>query len=207
MASIRKRGNSYLIVVSMGYDYEGNRIKAQQKTIKPPEDLSAKQTEKWLDEQAMIFERAVKNEPQPINKSITLAQYAEIWLRDIAPQKLAKSTMVRDRREVERFLPYLGHHKLKDLRADMFWEFYAKLRTVKNQLNGNLLAEASIGGTHSVICGILTSAMEQGYMTHNPAWRTYKPVGKRKEKIIADEEIIQKLIAALEGESIKYEVF
>ena len=26
MASIRKRGSSYLIVVSMGYDYNGKRI-------------------------------------------------------------------------------------------------------------------------------------------------------------------------------------
>ena len=33
MASIRKRGsNSYLIVVSRGYDYEGNRLKSVQKT-------------------------------------------------------------------------------------------------------------------------------------------------------------------------------
>ena len=34
MASIRKRGsNSYLIVVSRGYDYEGNRLKSVQKTV------------------------------------------------------------------------------------------------------------------------------------------------------------------------------
>ena len=39
MASIRKRGNSYLIVVSMGYDYNGNRRKAQQKTVHPPAKL------------------------------------------------------------------------------------------------------------------------------------------------------------------------
>lgn len=31
MASIRKRGSSYLIVVSMGYDYSDNRVKPQQK--------------------------------------------------------------------------------------------------------------------------------------------------------------------------------
>ena len=36
MASIRKRGSSYLIVVSMGYDYNGKRIKSQQKTVHPP---------------------------------------------------------------------------------------------------------------------------------------------------------------------------
>ena len=41
MASIRKRGsNSYLIVVSRGYDYEGNRLKSVQKTVKPPKEYS-----------------------------------------------------------------------------------------------------------------------------------------------------------------------
>lgn len=37
MATIQKRGNSYLPVVSMGYDSKGNRIKPKQKTIHPPE--------------------------------------------------------------------------------------------------------------------------------------------------------------------------
>ena len=40
MASIRKRGNSYLLVVSMGYDPEGHRHKPQQKTVHPPEGLT-----------------------------------------------------------------------------------------------------------------------------------------------------------------------
>lgn len=31
MASIRKRGSSYLIVVSMGYDYNGKRINPGRK--------------------------------------------------------------------------------------------------------------------------------------------------------------------------------
>ena len=46
MASIRKRGSSYLIVVSMGYDYNGKRINPQQKTVHPPEELTPKQVEK-----------------------------------------------------------------------------------------------------------------------------------------------------------------
>ena len=51
MASIRKRGeNSYLLVVSRGYDYQGNRLKPAQKTVHPPLGLTAKQTQKWLNE-------------------------------------------------------------------------------------------------------------------------------------------------------------
>ena len=53
MASIRKRGDSYLIVVSMGYDHNGKRRSARQKTVKPPEDLTPKRREKWLNEQAI----------------------------------------------------------------------------------------------------------------------------------------------------------
>ena len=44
MASIRKRGRSYLIVVSMGYHYNGKR-NPRQKTVHPPEELTPRQVE------------------------------------------------------------------------------------------------------------------------------------------------------------------
>ena len=118
MASIRKRGNSYLIVVSMGYDYNGNRVKPQQKTVRPPENLTPKQIEKWFQEQAVLFEMDCKNGGQQVNRSITLGKYVELWLRDIAPHKLAKSTLARDKQDIARFLPHLGSYKLTDLRPE-----------------------------------------------------------------------------------------
>ena len=73
MASIRKRGeNSYLLVVSRGYDYQGNRLKPAQKTVHPPKGLTAKQTEKWLNEQAVLYEREVKHTPVPFPVSWTV---------------------------------------------------------------------------------------------------------------------------------------
>ena len=101
MASIRKRGeNSYLLVVSRGYDYQGNRLKPAQKTVHPPKGLTAKQTEKWLNEQAVLYEREVKHTPgESVDRSITLAKYIDLWLTDIAPGKLAKSTLARDKQD------------------------------------------------------------------------------------------------------------
>ena len=93
MASIRKRGNSYLLVVSMGYTPDGRRRNPQQKTVKPPTGLTPKQTEKWLQEQAMLFEMSCKKMNPNIDRSITLEKYTEIWLQTIAPDKLAKSTL------------------------------------------------------------------------------------------------------------------
>ena len=72
MASIRKRGNSYLLVVSMGYTPDGRRRNPQQKTVKPPTGLTPKQTEKWLQEQAMLFEMSCKKLNPDIDRSITL---------------------------------------------------------------------------------------------------------------------------------------
>ena len=207
MASIRKRGNSYLLVVSMGYDPSGKRRAAQQKTVRPPDGLTPKQREKWLSEQAMDFERECRSLPQAVNRNITLAEYTELWLRDIAPNKLAKSTLIRERQDTERFLPSLGQVKLSELRPEHFRKLYTNLRKQKSKHTGKPLSEHTVEGVHACLCGILSDAMEGGFLTHNPAWRTYRYSGRKSEKVIADEETAQKLILALEDESIKYETF
>lgn len=206
MASIRKRGSSYLIVVSMGYDYNGKRINPRQKTVHPPEELTPRQVEKWLNEQAVLFERDCRHTPQPVQQ-LTLAKYIDLWLTDIAPGKLAKSTIRRDRQDIERILPALGHYKLTELRPEHFRNFYAELRKVIRPDTKKPLSEYTIEGVHATLCSILSDAVEGGFLSHNPAWRTYRYAGRKCEKKIADEETAQKIIAALEGESIKYETY
>ena len=206
MASIRKRGNSYLIVVSMGYDYKGARINPRQKTVHPPEELTPRQVEKWLNEQAVLFERECRHAPQPVQQ-LTLVKYIDLWLTDIAPGKLAKSTIRRDRQDIERILPALGHYKLTELRPEHFRNFYAELRKVISPDTKKPLSEYTIEGVHATLCSILSDAVEGGFLSHNPAWRTYRYAGRKCEKKIADEETAQKIIAALEDESIKYETY
>jgi len=129
MASIRKRGsNSYLIVVSRGYDYEGSRLKSVQKTVKPPKEYTPKQAEKWVKEQAILFEREVQRTPEPINRSIALAKYTEHWIADVGPNKVAKSTFCRDLQDIRRILPVLGNYKLTDLRKEIIRDFYEQMR-------------------------------------------------------------------------------
>ena len=45
MATIRKRGDSYQIKVSVGYDTKGNH-KEQAMTWKPPEEMTERQKQK-----------------------------------------------------------------------------------------------------------------------------------------------------------------
>ena len=55
MATIRKRGNSYQIRVSCGYDTSGNQV-VQTMTWKPADGMNKKQIEKELQKQAILFE-------------------------------------------------------------------------------------------------------------------------------------------------------
>ena len=208
MASIRKRGsNSYLIVVSRGYDYEGNRLKSVQKTVKPPKEYTPKQAEKWVKEQAILFEREVQHTPELINRSITLAKYIEHWAADVGPKKLTDSTFRRDEQDIRRILPALGNYKLTDLRKEVIRDFYEEMRHSPRLDGRGNLSEKSVEGLHNTLCGILSAAVDEGYLTHNPAWRCYKPKGQKKERPVADEETVKKLITAFEGQSMKYETY
>ena len=164
MASIRKRGNSYLIVVSMGYDYKGARIKSRQKTVHPPQELTPKQREKWLQEQAVLFERSCRDAPEETAKPITLAAYINLWLREIAPGKLAKSTIRRDRQDIVRILPALGHYKLTELRPEHFRAFYAQLRETVSTETKKPPSTASERMLHSVACTPSTVYSESGFL-------------------------------------------
>lgn len=150
----------------------GNRLKPAQKTVHPPKGLTAKQTEKWLNEQAVLYEREVKHTPgESVDRSITLAKYIDVWLEQVAPKKLAASTLVRDKQDIRRILPALGHYKLAELNKDILRAFYDAMRSEQNWKTGGLLAEKTVEGIHSCLCGILSDAVEAGYITHNPAWR------------------------------------
>lgn len=81
------------------------------------------------------------------------------------------------------------------------------MRQVRRESTGEFLAEGTVEGIHSFLCGILSDAVEAGYIPHNPAWRAYKKKGISKERPVADEEAVQRLIAALETQNLKYEVY
>lgn len=65
MASIEKRGKSYRIVVSCGYDINNEQIK-HNTTWKPEPGMTKKQIEKELNRQAVLFEEKCIKKPRPI---------------------------------------------------------------------------------------------------------------------------------------------
>ena len=60
MPTIEKRGDSYKITVSCGYDLNGKQIR-RHLTWKPEPGMTKRQLQKELDRQAVLFEEKCRN--------------------------------------------------------------------------------------------------------------------------------------------------
>lgn len=85
MATIRKRGNTYQIRVSCGYDVHGKQVE-QSMTWKPTAGMTARQIEKELNRQAVMFEEACMN--GQIVTAVKFEDFARQWFKDYAEIKL-----------------------------------------------------------------------------------------------------------------------
>ena len=87
MANIRKRGDSYQIRVSCGYDTDGNQV-TKSMTWRPDPSMTEKQAEKEVQKQAMLFEeRCLKG---CTVTSIKFEELAEKWFEMLTDYTGAK---------------------------------------------------------------------------------------------------------------------
>ena len=77
MPTIQKRGDTYRIRVSAGYDSAGKQI-MKSTTWKPAPGMTQKQIEKELDRQAVLFEERVRS-GTAADSSMKLATFADLW--------------------------------------------------------------------------------------------------------------------------------
>lgn len=92
MATIRKRGGTYQIRVSLGYDKNGNH-KEQAMTWRPDEGMSERQIQKELNRQAVMFEEACMHGYKA--KAVKFEELAEEWFEEYAKLNLRSTTYER----------------------------------------------------------------------------------------------------------------
>ena len=89
MANIRKRGNTYQIRVSCGYKLNGEQV-VQTMSWKPPEGMTAKQAEKEVQKQAILFEeKCLRGQ---VTANVKFEEFAEQWFEEYAKVNLRKSS-------------------------------------------------------------------------------------------------------------------
>lgn len=213
MATARKKGKGYEIRVYCGVDSNYKRIdKSKMWTPKP--NMTAKQIEKELERQKVLFEEEVKT-GKCYNNKIKFREFADIWLKEYAEKNLAPKTYSRYIGLLERINQAIGHMKLKDIKPLHLNKFYDNLsekgisKRVKRDNNGNeigdrRLAPKTIFAHHQLISKILATAVKWQLIDINVAERADPPKVSQKEIRFLDETDTKRLITLLDDEPIQY---
>ena len=109
MATISKRGDSYRIKVSCGYDVNGKQV-VQSKTWKPPENMTERQIKKELDKIAVLFEEECKI--GHVTAAIKFQTFADQWFEEYAKLNLRKTSYTRNVQLSKRVYAAFGHMRL-----------------------------------------------------------------------------------------------
>lgn len=126
MATIKKQGRGYKITVSRGYDIHGKQLREHMTWIPDP-GMTARQIEKELNRQAVLFEEHILSAGVH-DGGTRFAEFAEIFLRDYARPNLKAQTVYGYEERIQRINKAIGHIRLKDLRPQHLAAFYANLQ-------------------------------------------------------------------------------
>lgn len=124
MSTIQKRKNGYFISVSCGYDVNGKQIRHTM-TYKPEPNMTAKQIEKEVQRQAVLFEEKCQN-GSVLSSNIKFADFADMWFKD-RKNDLRPKTYARYLSMLPRIKAAIGHLRLDRIQPLHLRQFYDNL--------------------------------------------------------------------------------
>ena len=203
MASIRKRGNTYQIRVSAGYDITGRQL-TKTMTWKPTDKMTPKQIEKELNRQATLFEEKVASGLVGDNRQ-TFAEYSR-YVLDLKERAGLKRKTLENYHFMMRYTDKeIGHLKLTDIRPKHLNDLYKQLSADgMNQRTGGKLSNKTIIEYHRFISAVLSQAEKEMLILYNPARRATPPKAEKKEANYFQTEDIYKILEALQDAPLKY---
>ena len=205
MATIQKRGGSYLIRVSCGYDTKGKQV-IQSMTWKPDEKMTPKQVEKELNRQAVMFEEACMRGFQ--SKAVKFETFAEEWFEEYAKPNLRNTTYERLLQLRKRVYAAIGHLRMDKISPRQIQAFMNALsKEGANERTGKPLAPKTIRHNLSFISDVFSYAVKMGVVSENPCTKVTIPKGEVKEKQIYSQEELELLLNKLIDEPTKYRAF
>lgn len=205
MASIQKRGNSYLIKVSCGYNCKGKQM-VQTMTWKPEPEMTCKQIEKEVNRQAVMFEEACNQGYQSV--AVKFETFCEEWFESYAKYNLRNTTYERMRRLRPRIYSAIGHIRMDKMNPRQIQAFINTLASEgANQRTGQPLSPKTIKHYYSLISEVYSYAEKMEIVSQNPCKKVSIPKGEYKEKEIYSPKEIQKILYHLESEPMKYQAF
>lgn len=112
MASIQKRGNSFLITISQEIDHAGKR-KIFTMTYHPDPDLTPAKQRKAAEAFAIDLERKIEAGETLQGEKITFKEFADQWLDQVGKMNLEPSTYTKHKTILDqKVYPHIGHKKM-----------------------------------------------------------------------------------------------
>lgn len=211
MATVMKRGNSYRIRVSCGYDIQGNQV-TQSMTWKPDTGMTQKQIDKELNRQIVLFEEECSH--GKITASIKFETFANQWFQDYAELNHKDTTLQRERQLSVRVYKALGHMRLDKITARDIQRFINSLaKNGTNFTNGKPLSQKTMRHHLSFISTIFDYANKLDMINYNPCTKVTIPKNNEngkaetKEKQIYTKEQARNFLKLLGESPMKYRVF
>lgn len=207
MATIRKRGNSYQIRVSCGYDTSGNQV-IQTLTWKPDSKLTPRQVEKELARQTVLFEEACAN--GQTSSVIKFQDFAEQWFKEYAEIKLKAQTIRCYHLFEKRVYKAIGHMRMDKITTRTIQKFILDLTNEKRiRKNGEEvgLAPKTVKNYVAFISSIFDYAVKQQMISANPCKNVTLPTITQKEREVYTMEEVQHMLDLFEQEKEDYRQF
>ncbi len=207
MATITKRGNSYRIKVSCGYDVNGKQV-VQLKTWRPEPNMTERQIKKELERQCVMFEEECKK--GQVVATVKFETFAEQWFEEFAKINLRNTSYERMKQLTNRVYPAIGHLRLDKITGRHIQQFVNDLITNgKNERNGKPLSRKTVIHHLSLISDVFTYAVKMDMIQDNPCRKVTVAKGEAKEKEIYTIEEISHLFELLDGKDVpvKFRVF
>ncbi len=191
MATIRKRGNSYQIRVSEGYDSKGNQV-IRTKTWKPNAGMTQRQIENELNKQAVLFEEQCLR--GIVSGNVKFEEFAERWMSEYARVNLKNTSYQKLKNMTMRIYPAFGHLKVDKITHGQIQVFIDDLsKNGRNMKNGQPLSRKTVIHHLNFLSDVFTYAVRMEMRENNPCANIVVPKGTKKEKDIYTVEEMQEL--------------
>ncbi len=116
---------SYLVRVYNGRTQD-DKVITRCKTVTPPAGMGKKKAEKWVQEQAVLFEQQVTN-GLVLDSDMLLDDLIDRWFEEYANKQLKAKTLYDYRRMRGRISAGLGHLKVSKIKPAHVMAFYNNL--------------------------------------------------------------------------------
>ena len=174
MASIKRRSStSYQITVSAGRTPTGKQI-LKYRTVKVNASWSERQKDRYVQEQAAIFERRILGGANVEHDNLKFRDFAlDLYMNNYGNTLKAKTRRQYEIILSERLIPYFGEMQIRNITTLDVTKWLASLERADG--TGRALSENSKGVWFRTLSAILGKAYEWNLIDDNPCRRIKAP--------------------------------